>query len=143
TRKFLESGFITVDIFSASAVVANQALKMVRREQTQTAMSSFAVGEEAEQAGQGFIREVGQVAAPLNRTTTKFEPGSTVRVDVVVRTKKIGHFFPGGTVDAFDIWREMEGIDADGRHIFWRGCTDGPVERGAHFYRSYQLNADG
>src|SRR5262249_54209319 len=35
----------------------------------------------------------------------------------------------------------------DGRVIFWSGqATDngnGPVEEGAHFYRSYQLDADG
>ncbi len=30
------------------------------------------------------------------RPERKLEPGSTVRVDVVVRTRKIGHFFPGG-----------------------------------------------
>jgi hypothetical protein len=66
---------------------------------------------------------------------------------VVVRTRKIGHFFPGGTVDAFDIWLELVATDADGKTIFWSGRTEdggkGPVERGAHFYRSYQLDAEG
>ena len=75
------------------------------------------------------------------------KPGSTVRVDVVVRTRKIGHFFPGGTVDAFDAWLELQARDADGRVIFWSGnVTDdgrGPVEPGAHFYRSFQLDGDG
>ena len=37
--------------------------------------------------------------------------------------------------------------DADGRVIFWSGNVEdggqGPVEPGAHFYRSYQLDADG
>ncbi len=60
------------------------------------------------------------------------EPGSTARVDVVVRTRKIGHFFPGGTVDAFDTWLELQAQDADGRLVFWSGdVTDGgkgPVE---------------
>ena len=41
-----------------------------------------------------------------------------VRVDVVVRTRKIGHFFPGGTVDAFDIWLELEARDATGLPLF-------------------------
>jgi tetratricopeptide (TPR) repeat protein len=74
-------------------------------------------------------------------------PGSTVRLDVVVRTRKIGHFFPGGTVDAFDVWLEVIGRDAEGRTIFWSGQVAddgrGPVESGAHFYRSYQLDAHG
>ena len=28
-----------------------------------------------------------------------------------VRTRKVGHFFPGGTVDAFDVWVELEAVD--------------------------------
>ena len=70
-----------------------------------------------------------------------------MRVDVVVRTRKIGHFFPGGTVDAFDAWLELQARDADGRVIFWSGNVAdggrGPVEPGAHFYRSFQLDGDG
>jgi len=69
------------------------------------------------------------------------------QVDVVVRTRKIGHFFPGGTVDAFDVWLELQARDADGKIIFWSGRVEengrGPVEPGAHFYRSYQLDAEG
>ncbi len=149
TIAFLKSGFIGVDIFAASPVEDAAGVKMVRRagEQAQQATSTFAVGEEAEAPGQVFLREVGRVAAPLDRTPTKFQPGSSVRVDVVVRTKRIGHFFPGGTVDAFDVWLELEGRDADGKHIFWSGQVEqngkGPVESGAHFYRSYQLDGEG
>src|SRR3712207_2123630 len=94
-----------------------------------------------------FIREVGKLAAPINRAGTKFQAGSTVRVDVVVRTRKVGHFFPGGTVDSFDIWLELIGTDADGKPVFWSGRVEddgkGPVERGARFYRSYQLDGEG
>jgi tetratricopeptide (TPR) repeat protein len=64
-----------------------------------------------------------------------------------VRTRKIGHFFPGGTVDAFDIWLELTGTDQDGKVVFRSGAVEdngrGPVEPGAHFYRSYQLDGEG
>jgi tetratricopeptide (TPR) repeat protein len=145
---FLKSGFITVDIFSASpADDHNGGTAMVRRNDSPRSNTTFAVGEEAEQQGAVTIREVGKVAAPLDSSGAKLEPGSTVRVDVVVRTRKIGHFFPGGTVDAFDAWLELQARDADGRVIFWSGnVTDGgrgPVEAGAHFYRSFQLDGDG
>lgn len=150
TKKFLQSGFITVDIFAASPVEDSpNEMRMVRRagEAAQSALTSFAVGEEAEANTQAFLREVGKVAAPLNNSGAVFEPGSTARVDVVVRTRKIGHFFPAGTVDAFDVWLELEGKDADGNHIFWSGRAEdnghGPVEPGAHFYRSYQLDGEG
>jgi tetratricopeptide (TPR) repeat protein len=141
---FLKSGFITVDIFAVSPVGDHGAETMRRRSDTVQANTTFAVGEEGEQSGPAVIREVGKIAAPIDTAATALEPGSTSRVDVVVRTRKIGHFFPGGTVDAFDVWLELQAKDADGRVIFWSGNLtngNGPVEPGAHFYRAYQLDA--
>jgi tetratricopeptide (TPR) repeat protein len=146
---FLQSGFITVDIFAASPAETAPGLQMLRRagDSSPQQMSTFAVGEEAEAGGQFFLREVGKVAAPLNVAQPALEPGSSARVSVVVRTKKIGHFFPGGTVDAFDVWLELQAKDATGRVIFWSGAVEdggrGPVEKGAHFYRSFMLDGDG
>lgn len=146
-EKFLQSGFITVDIFAVSPVKDHGTQMLRRTGEGPQAMTGFAVGEEAEQASTGVIREVGEVAAPIDRAGTKLTPGSTVRVDVVVRTRKIGHFFPAGTVDAFDTWLELQGKDADGKVIFWSGMVEddgqGPVEPGAHFYKSYQLDGAG
>ena len=151
TEDFLKSGFISVDIFAASPVTETKSEMRRRASEAPTLSSTMAVGEEAEQSGgQVLIREVGEVAAPLDQigaqAGAKFKAGSTVRLDVVVRTRKIGHFFPGGTVDAFDIWLELQGKDADGKIVYWSGYTEsdnGPVEKGAHFYKSYQLDADG
>jgi Tfp pilus assembly protein PilF len=149
TERFLKSGFIGVDIFAASPVDEKPSgTPMVRRPaEALQPMSSFAIGEEADLAQAPTIRDVGRIAAPLDKAQPRVTSGSTVRVDVVVRTRKIGHFFPGGTVDAFDVWLELEAKDAGGRTIFWSGRADddggGPVEAGAHFYRSYQLDADG
>lgn len=147
-EKFLTSGFMRVDIFAASPVIETGALQMHRSSSDAPALAStFAVGEESDQQGQVFLRDVGKMAAPLNRGQQIFEPGSTVRVDVVVRTLKIGHFFPGGTVDAEEVWLELQGTDATGRTIFWSGKTaqpgKGPVDAGAHFYQSVQLDGDG
>jgi tetratricopeptide (TPR) repeat protein len=148
-QKFLTSGFISVDIFAVSPVEnAGKQTAMVRRADTSPKLSSgSAVGEEAEQQGDTFIREVGNVAAPVDQAQPKFTPGSTARVDVVVRTRKIGHFFPGGTLDSFDIWLELQATDSTGKVILWSGQVEdggkGPVERGAHFYKAYQLDGDG
>lgn len=154
-QKFLKSGFITVDIFAASPVEeGKEGTAMVRRAgEGPQAMTTFGVGEEAEPSGPVTIRDVGNVAAPLNvvgGAAVRFKPGSTVRIDAVVRTRTIGHFFPGGTVDAFDTWLELQGKDATGRIIFWSGAVEpepggrsGPVETGAHFYRSYALDGEG
>jgi tetratricopeptide (TPR) repeat protein len=149
TEDFLKSGFVSVDIFAVAPVETGAGqTQMVRRlGDAPQAMSGIAGGEEVEQNGQGVIREVGKIAAPIGTTPVNVLSDSTVRVDVVVRTRKIGHFFPGGTLDAFDIWLEVQAKDADGRIVFWSGQVadggKGPVEPGAHFYRSYQLDGEG
>jgi tetratricopeptide (TPR) repeat protein len=149
TEKFLKSGFITVDIFAITPVQQQKTTAMVRRNNNaqQTANTGFAVGEEAEQNGAVLIRNVGEVAAPADASNITLKPGETVQVDVVVRTRKIGHFFPGGTVDSFDVWLELQAADDNGKPIFWSGKVEdnghGPVEPGAHFYRALQLDGAG
>ena len=144
-EKFLKSGFITVDIFAAAPADGSRGqVEMRRRSDSVRANTTFASGEEVEEGGPATVREVGKMAAPIDASGASLEPGATARVDVVVRTRKIGHFFPGGTVDGFDVWLELQAKDADGRVIFWSGSVEdngkGPVEPGAHFYRSYQLD---
>jgi tetratricopeptide (TPR) repeat protein len=50
-------------------------------------------------------------------------------------------------VDAFDVWLELKGEDADGRVFFWSGYLEdegrGPLEPGAHRYRSLAIDAHG
>jgi tetratricopeptide (TPR) repeat protein len=148
-QKFLTSGFITVDIFAASPVKdSGKQTKMIRRAATVPTLSSgIGAGEEVEQPGDTFIRDVGEVAAPLDMAKPKLTPGSTARVDVVVRTRTIGHAFPGGTLDSFDIWLELEARDATGKTIYWNGKVEdggkGPVDPGAHMYKAYQLDGEG
>jgi cytochrome c-type biogenesis protein CcmH/NrfG len=73
--------------------------------------------------------------------------GDDVRIDVVVRTRSVGHFFPGGTVDAYDTWLELKATDNQGQVLFWSGKIEddgkGPVDKGAHFYRSLMIDAHG
>ena len=74
--------------------------------------------------------------------------GEDTRVDVVVRTRGVGHRFPAGTIDAFDIWLEVKATDENGKIVFWNGRIaapdgNGPVDPGAHFYRAYMLDAHG
>jgi Flp pilus assembly protein TadD len=145
TEGFLKSGALTVDIFALSP--AQAPLKSGASAQSDLA-TTFAVGEESEtKITPGAGEEVAPVTAPLNTVRPPLRRGDTVRVDVVVRTKKVGHFFPGGTVDAYDTWLELKGTDDKGQTIFWSGMVEGdgkgPVEKGAHFYRSLQVDAHG
>ena len=60
----------------------------------------------------------------------------------------VGHRFPAGTIDAFDLWLELKATDENGKVIFWSGRIEaedgnGPVDPGAHFYRAYMLDEHG
>ena len=146
-KTFLQDKQVTVDIFAISPVVEKE-------EEAKTGMgkqelsTTFAVGEEAETAlPTGPAGEARPITAPLDRVNPMVRRGDDVLVDVVVRTRKVGHFFPGGTVDAFDVWLELQAVDDKGQTIFWSGKVEdngkGPVEAGAHFYKSLQIDAHG
>ncbi len=144
TEDFLKAGILSVDIFALSPAVPLKAAAASQNDLSTT----FAVGEESEsKITPAATSEAQPVTAPLNRVQPVVRRGDTVRVDVVVRTKKIGHFFPGGTVDAYDTWLELKATDDKNRTIFWSGMVEddgkGPVEKGAHFYRSLQIDAHG
>jgi Tfp pilus assembly protein PilF len=112
--------------------------------------SMFGVGEESArglEAQEITAAPPAKLMAPLNRGIAYLRRGETARVEVVVRTRKVGHFFPGGTVDAFDCWVELKAVDDKGHIVFWSGEVadkgKGPVDPGAHFYRSLSLDEHG
>ena len=145
TEDFLKSGALTVDIFALSPA---QAAAQGGRGDAVGTFDYVRGGRRSREQDDCRDRgEVAPVTAPLNRVQPALRRGDTVRVDVVVRTKKVGHFFPGGTVDAYDTWLELKGTDDKGQTIFWSGMVEdnghGPVEKGAHFYRSLQIDAHG
>ena len=156
TEKFLQDKQVSVDIFAITPenkeASAKSAAKLPIAPGFET---TFAVGEESEAPGPSANGAVDEeslapappVTGPLNRVSAAVRRGDTARVDVVVRTRKVGHFFPGGTVDAFDCWLELSATDENGRVIFWSGMAEdggrGPVEPGAHFYHSVLIDAHG
>jgi tetratricopeptide (TPR) repeat protein len=145
--KFLKDKQLSVDIFAISPAggeVQEPAAKGYRPELSTT----FAVGEEADTSlPKGPAGEARAITAPLGRVDAAVRRGDDVRVDVVVRTRKVGHFFPGGTIDAFDVWLELQAVDEKGQTIFWSGKIEddgkGPVEKGAHFYRALLIDGHG
>jgi Flp pilus assembly protein TadD len=144
-QNFLKSGVVSVDIFALSTAAPREAALAVQRPELQT---TFAVGEEADVQTTGATTgPTIPVTAPLDQTNPAVRRGDSVRVDVVVRTRKVGHFFPGGTVDAFDTWVELKAVDHKGQTIFWSGSVadngKGPVDPAAHFYRSLQVDEHG
>ena len=149
-QEFLRDGQVSVDIFGIARVDEPAAPPArARRAAEPTLSSTFAVGEESASFGarMGVAVPVAEVTAPLDIQPVEVRRGESVRVEVVVRTRKVGHFFPGGTVDAFDVWVEFEAVDDAGRVLLHSGAAadggSGPVDPSAHFYRSLQLDGHG
>jgi Flp pilus assembly protein TadD len=147
-KKFLQDKQLSVDIFAISPAGKETSAPVSGAMGKPEIATTFAVGEEADTSlPKGPAGEVRPITAPIDRTDAAVRRGEDTRVDVVVRTRKVGHFFPGGTVDAFDVWLEVQATDEKGQTIFWSGMVEddgkGPVEPGAHFYRSLQIDAHG
>ncbi len=150
TQEFLRNGQISVDVFGIARVDESLpgAFGGSGRGREPRLSSTFAVGEEGGDAGAGAagLAPV-DVMGPLGTVDAAVRRGDSVRAEVVVRTRKIGHFFPGGTVDAFDVWVEFEAVDDKGRVLLHSGAVAdggaGPVDPGAHMYRSLQLDGHG
>ncbi|MGA9145671.1 MAG: tetratricopeptide repeat protein, partial [Candidatus Acidiferrales bacterium] len=163
TTKFLTDKELSVDIFAISpeapakksrgSAAASAPPSATPAPSAPGIETTFAVGEESSSSvpvaapDSASATPVALLTAPLDRTSASVRRGGTYRVDVVVRTRKMGHFFPGGTVDAFDCWLELSATDDKGRVIFWSGRAaddgKGPVDPGAHFYRSLLIDSHG
>ena len=152
TIDFLRNNHVSVDIFAMSpapqADVSAEGASSKAGDTLQLS-SSFGIGEESESFGSRGIASSAatEVIAPMDKIEPTVRRGDSLRVDVVARTRTVGHFFPGGTVDAFDVWMELQAVDDKGQNLFWSGRVEddgrGPVERGAHMYRSYLLDEHG
>jgi tetratricopeptide (TPR) repeat protein len=147
--EFLQANQVTVDVFAAGTPREIEAEPAAEGDVPRAA-STFAEGEEVAMAvgrGTGVSREPEPVWAPLDRADVAVRRGEEVRVDVVVRTRGVGHFFPGGTVDAFDVWLEVRAADESGRTVYWSGAATeggtGPVDEGAHRYGSRMVDGHG
>jgi len=151
TIEFLQRGQVTVDIFAAGPPRVTDGAGTGEQDDTPRLASTFAVGEEAAtpvgRGGGSAALELPPAWAPLDRAEVAVQRGEEIRVDVVVRTRGVGHFFPGGTIDAFDVWLELQAKDETGRTIFWSGIAEdggrGPVEEGAQFYGARMVDARG
>jgi len=147
-QDFLRDGQVTVDVFAISRTKGAGPVRSIEENAEPRLASTFAIGEESSAFGaqQPFISPPAEVAGPFGTMPVSVRRGESVRLEVVVRTRKVGHFFPGGTVDAFDVWVELEAVDENGRKIFHSGALQGdsgPVDPGAHFYRSLLLDEHG
>jgi len=147
TLDFLQDGHLTVDIFGLVPITEEdlpQALTSVEDARIQAA-TSFAIGEEeGMQRPVSFSSEARQVVGSLTDGSNVIRAGQTYRLDVVVRSRSIGHFFPTGTTDAQEAWLEVIIQDGSGNILLESGTvTEHVVDSTAHFYRNVLVDEAG
>ncbi len=151
TVKFLQDKALSIDIFALRRQKAGEKTPKPtgagpspgRKAPTETPQAASLNGDDngpiTAAANASKVEET--LTAPLNRggAGAALRRGENPLVEVVVRTLKLGHAFPGGTIDAVDCWVELEAKDETGRVFYHSGklqWPDGPVEEGAEKYRS-------
>lgn len=85
----------------------------------------------------GTVRRLAEGAA--------IAPGDSVRLDVVVASRGVGHAFPGGKTDAVDSWVELVATDVAGRVVFASGVPAAGAAgepAGAHRYGRRVVDGD-
>ena len=144
TQEFLQAGKISVDIFAVSEAGGGATVSAAAADPLRAATLS---GSEDVDPGAAVHEALGALRGPFGRTPVRVRRGESVRVEVVVRTRDIGHAFPGGTMDAFDVWLELKAVDETGRVILWSGAAadggHGPVDPAAHRYHVALIDAHG
>lgn len=82
---------------------------------------------------------------PLGTFDPPLVRGRTAQVEVVVRTRGVGHLFPGGTVDSNMPWLELALLDETGDSLLMSGgmSEDSFVDPDAHSYRGVFLDEAG
>src|SRR5258708_23753133 len=96
-KKFLQDKQLSVDIFAVSPA-EKETNAPVRSDIGKSELSTtFAVGEESDiSLPKAPAGEVRPITAPIDRTDAALRRSAETRVDVVVRTRQVGHLLPRG-----------------------------------------------
>ena len=151
-QTFLQDGAVTVDVFGIvpRRRRRRRRSRRPRRRASRRLASTFAVGEESMNFGapQAVLAPPADVAGPLDKADVGGAPGRLGRASrsscARARSATSSRAGPWTT---FDVWVELEATDDNGRNIFHSGGVadeaKGPVDPGAHFYRSLLLDGHG
>ncbi|MEM7432992.1 MAG: tetratricopeptide repeat protein, partial [Pseudomonadota bacterium] len=87
----------------------------------------------------------GELAAPLYDGNQVLEAGKTYLLEIVLRTRTLGHHFTQGTADSNEVWLQVQA--AAGEDIIGESGTllspDNRVDPWSHFVNAYVIDRDG
>jgi len=132
-------GFLHDHLFPA----ANTALPFVRKDgATQKTIEDFLKNKVL--TVDVFAIRRGDEVLPLTDPLPTVRPGETLEVEVVVRTRGVGHPYTNGTADSNETWVSLA-ADAGGRKFFESGAldADGRLDGGADRLETFVIDQNG
>lgn len=79
-----------------------------------------------------------------SQSTLALQRGKSVRLEIVVRSRNIGHAFPASIADMAQAWLEVKVVDEKGKTIFVSGgMREDEVDPRAHFYGVEMVDSSG
>jgi len=144
TIDYLRDHRLTLDLFALSLAPVREApappVSAVREDSAQVATVLMSSDINTTQA----VFAMDSAVVPLAGPTPRLKRGQSFRLDVVVRSRDIGHNFPAGAADMAQAWLELKMVDENGKVIFWSGATRGTeVDPQAHFYGVEMVDSTG
>ena len=150
---FLRDNRITLDIFAASPTptlrppvrFSNSPEPDTTQSAVEKIRTASAVLNEETTPGYLLFPGLDSLMAPLEAETVGFRRGEALRLQVVVRSRDLGHHFPAGASDMAEAWLELQAVDDRGRVIFQSGALDGKekIDPGAHVYGTMLVDSTG
>lgn len=146
TTAFQQNNRITLDLFALSLAPQREVALPAAEEaapmapQTATVMASQYDGRQTPEA----VTNWDSLLVPLTEDLPALPRGRSLRLDVVVRSLNIGHYFPAGAADMAQAWLELQIVDESDRIIFWSGAMrENEVDSSAHVYGVTMIDSAG
>ncbi len=156
TMDYLREGRIALDIFAMSlSQTPRRKPRLVPADSNDTHMENVEVASLMKNPGEEWSLQRVEIApddadsliAPLAGTIPRLLAGQSFRLDVVVRSRDIGHNFPAGAADMAQAWLELKIVDERGKIVFWSGAARGEgqdeVDPQAHVYGIHAVDSAG
>ncbi len=128
-----DNGFVRSHRFAT----ANATLPMLKAAHEQLALVKKFMQDSVVTVDIFNLEVNGKVYGP-NDPMPVLQSGELVKVNVVVRNRKVGHIFPEGTNDSNEPWIEVLAKNHSGKIVLASGLLDpqGHVDSTAHFFRA-------
>lgn len=144
TTKFLQDDRIALDLFAISFAHAPDSAVANSDTSESVELATLLVPPRTSLAPATNSRARDSLLVLQPQSALALPRGQSLRLEVVVRSRNIGHAFPAGLADMAQAWLEVKIVDEHGNVIFASGeVREEEVDPRAHFYGVAMVDGTG